>query len=156
MITLQVMANDVAVGFGGSGGYLEMKVYKALITFNFMHSVTLIADGCNNLRRFLIEGTQPNVKRIQEYVVQSPMLVTALSPVIGYGKASKIAHYALDDDLTLKRAAVELGFVTETSPITWSTRQRWYVRMLHRGTDRTMAWASGSAMGLGAGRAREL
>ena len=82
MIAVQVMANDVAVGFGGAGGYLEMNVYKPLVIFNVTH--------CRSL-----------------------MLVTALSPMIGYDKASKIAHYAMDNDLTLKAAALKLGFVTE-------------------------------------------
>jgi fumarate hydratase, class II len=113
MIAVQVMANDVAVGFGGAGGYLEMNVYKPLIIFNVTHSITILTDGCTNFRKFLVEGTKPNLKKIQEYVDRSLMLVTALSPVIGYDKASKIAHYALDNDLTLKQAALKLAFVTE-------------------------------------------
>ena len=111
MIAVQVMANDVAVGFGGAGGYLEMNVYKPLMIFNLAHSITLLSDGCANFRKFLVEGTRPNLKKIQEYVERSLMLVTALSPVIGYDKASKIAHYALEHDLTLKAAALKLGFV---------------------------------------------
>lgn len=113
MIAVQVMANDVAVGFGGAGGYLEMNVYKPLIIFNVTHSITIMTDGCINFRKFLVEGTKPNQKKIKEYVDRSLMLVTALSPVIGYDRASKIAHYALDNDLTLKEAALKLGFVTE-------------------------------------------
>jgi len=113
MIAAQVMANDVAVGFGGAGGYLEMNVYKPLIIFNVTHSITVMTDGCTNFRKFLVEGTKPNLKKINEYVERSLMLVTALSPVIGYDKASRIAHYALDNDLTLKEAALKLGFVTE-------------------------------------------
>jgi fumarate hydratase, class II len=113
MIAVQVMANDVAVGFGGAGGYLEMNVYKPLMIFNITESTTIIADGCVNFRKFLIEGAKPNLKKINEYVERSLMLVTALSPIIGYDKASKIAHYAMDNDLTLKAAAVKLGFVTE-------------------------------------------
>jgi fumarate hydratase, class II len=113
MIAVQVMANDVAAGFGGAGGYLEMNVYKPLIIFNITHSITIMTDGCTNFRKFLVEGTKPNVKKIKEYVDRSLMLVTALSPVIGYDKASKIAHYAMDNDLTLKAAALNLGFVTE-------------------------------------------
>jgi fumarate hydratase class II len=113
MLAVQVMANDVAVGFGGAGGYLEMNVYKPLIIFNVTHSITLMTDGCVNFRRFLVEGTEPNLKKIQESVEQSLMLVTALAPVIGYDKASKIAHYAMDNDLTLKAAALHLGFVDE-------------------------------------------
>ena len=113
MIAVQVMANDVAVGFGGAGGYLEMNVYKPLIIFNVTHSITIMTDGCTNFRKFLVDGTKPNLKKINEYVERSLMLVTALSPVIGYDKASKIAHYAMDNDLTLKAAALKLGFVTE-------------------------------------------
>jgi fumarate hydratase, class II len=113
MIAVQVMANDVAVGFGGAGGYLEMNVYKPLIIFNITHSITILTDGCTNFRKFLIDGTKPNLKKIKEYVDRSLMLVTALSPVIGYDKASKIAHYAMDNDLTLKAAALKLGFVSE-------------------------------------------
>jgi fumarate hydratase class II len=113
MIAVQVMANDVAVGFGGAGGYLEMNVYKPLIIFNVAHSITIITDGCTNFRKFLVEGTKPNLKKIKENVDRSLMLVTALVPVIGYDKASKIAHYAMDNDLTLRAAALKLGFVTE-------------------------------------------
>jgi fumarate hydratase class II len=114
MIAVQVMANDVAVGMGGAGGYLEMNVYKPLMIYNITHSITLLADGCTNFRKFLIEGTRPNLRKIKEYVDRSLMLVTALAPVIGYDKASKIAHYAMDNDLTLKAAALKLGFVSES------------------------------------------
>jgi fumarate hydratase class II len=113
MVAVQVMANDLAVGFGGASGYLEMNVYKPLIIYNVTHSITLMTDSCTNFRKFLVEGTKPNLKKINEYVDRSLMLVTALSPVIGYDKASKIAHYAMDNDLTLKQAALKLGFVTE-------------------------------------------
>jgi fumarate hydratase class II len=113
MIAVQVMANDVAVGFGGAGGYLEMNVYKPLIIHNIAQSIAILTDGCTNFRKFLVEGTRPNHKKIREYVERSLMLVTALAPVIGYDKASRIAHYAMDNDLTLKSAALKLGFVTE-------------------------------------------
>jgi fumarate hydratase, class II len=113
MIAVQVMANDVAVGFGGAGGYLEMNVYKPPIIFNVTHSITIMTDGCTNFRKFLVEGTKPNLKKIKQYVDRSLMLVTALSPVIGYDKASQIAHYALDNHLILKQAALKPGFVTE-------------------------------------------
>ena len=113
MVAVQVMADDVAVGFGGASGYLEMNVYKPLMIFNITHSITIMTDSCVNFRKFLIEGTKPNLKKIHEDVESSLMLVTALSPVIGYDKASKIAHYAMDNDLTLKAAALKLGFVAE-------------------------------------------
>lgn len=113
MLAVQVMANDVAVGFGGAGGHLEMNVYKPLIIHNVMQSIALLADGCANFRRFMIEGTAPNRKRIARYVADSLMLVTALAPLIGYDKASAIAHLALHEDLTLKEAALKLGYVSE-------------------------------------------
>ncbi len=113
MIAAQVLANDVAVGFGGAGGQLEMNVYKPLIIFNLAQSISILADGCVNFRRFLVEGARPNLKRIEEYVNRSLMLVTALVPVLGYDKAAQIAHHAMDNDLTLKEAALKLGFVSE-------------------------------------------
>jgi fumarate hydratase class II len=115
MIAVQVMANDIAVGFGGAGGYLEMNVYKPLMIANLAQSITLLSDGCTNFRKFLVEGTQPNRKKISEYVHQSLMLVTALAPVIGYDKASAIAHFAAEKDLTLKQAALQLGQVDEAT-----------------------------------------
>jgi fumarate hydratase, class II len=109
------MANDVAVGFGGAGGYLEMNVYKPLMIFNIAHSITILSDGCTNFRRFLVEGTKPNLNKIKEYVDRSLMLVTALAPVIGYDKASAIAHHAMEHDLTLKEAALQLAYVDEAT-----------------------------------------
>jgi fumarate hydratase class II len=90
-----------------------MNVYKPLIIYNITHSITLMTDSCTNFCKYLVEGTTPNQKKITEDVENSLMLVTALSPVIGYDKASKIAHFANDNDLTLKAAALQLGFVTE-------------------------------------------
>jgi fumarate hydratase, class II len=112
MIAAQVMANDVAVGLGGAGGYLEMNVYKPLMIHNIAQSITLMSEGCANFRKYLIEGTKPNLRRIKEYVERSLMLVTALAPVIGYDKAAKIAHRAMEKDMTLRAAALELGYVS--------------------------------------------
>ncbi len=113
MVATQVIGDDVATGIGGASGYLEMNVYKPLIIFDIMHSIAIVSDSCTNFRKFLVEGTKPNLTKIQEDVDRSLMLVTALSPVIGYDKSSKIAHYAYDNDLTLKQAALKLGYVTE-------------------------------------------
>src|SRR5262245_13513897 len=84
MIAVQVMANDIAAAFGGAGGYLEMNVYKPLLIFNVTKSVRIMTDGCTNFSKFLVEGTEPNLKQIGLFVERSLMLVTALSPVIGY------------------------------------------------------------------------
>ncbi|MGH8427490.1 MAG: class II fumarate hydratase [Gammaproteobacteria bacterium] len=113
MLAVQVMANDVAVGFGGAGGMLEMNVYKPLMIANISQSLAILADGCTNFRKYLVEGTRPNLKRIGEYVDRSLMLVTALAPEIGYDKASEIAHHAMHHDISLKAAALKLGHVTE-------------------------------------------
>jgi fumarate hydratase class II len=113
MIAVQVMANDVAVGFGGASGYLEMNVYKPLMIASVMQSIGILSDGCTNFRKYLVEGTQPNHKKISEYLQRSLMLVTALSPVIGYDKAAAIAHAAHHEDLSLKEAAVKSGYVDE-------------------------------------------
>ena len=113
MVAAQVMANDVAINFGGASGYLEMNVYKPLMIHNLTQSIRLLTDSCVNFNRFLVAGTRPNLQRIKAYVDQSLMLVTALAPVIGYDQASKIAHFAADKDLTLKAAALQLGIVSE-------------------------------------------
>jgi fumarate hydratase, class II len=112
MIGVQVMANDLAVSFGGASGYLEMNVYKPLMIDNIMNSIRILTDGSVNFRKFLVEGTEPNLAQIKRFVDRSLMLVTALSPVIGYDKASQTAHYALEHDLTLKEAALELKMVS--------------------------------------------
>jgi len=112
MIAVQVMANDVAVGIGGAGGYLEMNVYKPLMIQNIMHSITIMTDGCTNFRKFLVEGTKPNLKKIREYVDRSLMLVTALNPHIGYDNSARVAKKAHAENTTLKEAAVALGLLT--------------------------------------------
>ena len=104
--------NFVAAAVGGASGYLEMNVYKPLLIFNITKSIRILTDGCTNFRKFLVEGTEPNRKQIATFVDRSLMLVTALSSVIGYDKASQVAHDALDHDLTLKEAARKLGAVS--------------------------------------------
>ena len=113
MVAVQIMANDMAVSFGGASGYLEMNVYKPLIIYNVMHSIRILRDSCENFDKFLVRNTKPNLKRIKKDLDNSLMLVTALSPVIGYDKASQIAHYALDHDLSLRDAALKLGVTAE-------------------------------------------
>jgi fumarate hydratase class II len=111
MIAVQVMANDVAVGFGGASGYLEMNVYKPVMIANVLQSLRILTDGMRNFRVFLVEGTQPNREQIDRFVERSLMLVTALSPVLGYDAASRIAHEAAENDLSLKEAALRSGMI---------------------------------------------
>jgi fumarate hydratase class II len=84
---------------------MEMNVYKPLMIANLIQSITLLTGGCTNFRKYLLEGTKPNVKKIKEHVERSLMLVTALVPVIGYDKASKIAHHAMERPITMSAQA---------------------------------------------------
>ncbi|MEM9684095.1 MAG: class II fumarate hydratase, partial [Pseudomonadota bacterium] len=113
MLAAQVMANDVAVTLGGSGGQLEMNVYKPLMIHNIAQSIRLLADGCDSFRVHLVEGMEPNLDQIATYLERSLMLVTALSPVIGYDRASEVAHHAHHHGLSLREAALAKGFVSE-------------------------------------------
>jgi fumarate hydratase class II len=113
MICIQVIGDDAAVAFAGSQGNFELNAMRPIIINNVLHSARILADGCEKFRVYSVEGTQINEKKVAEYVQNSLMLVTALSPAIGYDKASEIAHYALDNDFALKQAALKLGFVTE-------------------------------------------
>ena len=113
MICIQVIGDDSAVAFAGSQGNFELNAMRPIIINNFLHSARILADGCEKFRIFSVEGTTLNEKRIAQFVQNSLMLVTALSPVIGYDKASKIAHKALDEETTLKQAALETGWIDE-------------------------------------------
>jgi fumarate hydratase class II len=112
MIATQVIGLDVAVALGGSGGHLEMNVYKPLMIHNVMESIRILTDGMNNFRRFLVDGVEANTKQIAMFLERSLMLVTALSPVIGHDEASKVANYANANDTTLREAALALGAVS--------------------------------------------
>ena len=112
MVCVQVLGNDSAVAMAGSMGNFELNVFKPVMIFNFLHSVDLLTDVCRTFREFCIEGLQPNRERIQEHVEQSLMLVTALSPVIGYDKAAGIAKKAHHEGTTLREAALALGYLS--------------------------------------------
>jgi fumarate hydratase class II len=111
MVCIEVIGEDNAVAFAGSQGNFELNAMRPVIINNFLHSAGILGDTCDKFRRFSVEGTRLNRKRIDETVGRSLMLVTALSPVIGYDKASAIAHKANDDDLTLREAALQSGYI---------------------------------------------
>src|SRR5580704_5023823 len=104
MIAIQVMGNDTAVTFAGSQGNFELNAMRPIIINNFLHSARILADGCEKFLIYSVAGTELNVKKIAEYVGRSLMLVTALSPTIGYDKAAKIAHTAHSDGSSLREA----------------------------------------------------
>jgi fumarate hydratase, class II len=111
MIAIQVMGNDTAVGFAGSQGNFELNAMRPIIINNFLHSARILADGCEKFREYSVEGTELNREKIQGYVDGSVMLVTALSPVIGYQNAAHIAEKAIADGTTLREAALASGKV---------------------------------------------
>lgn len=113
MIAIQVLGNDSAVAFAGSQGNFELNAMRPIIINNFLHSARILADGCEKFREYSVEGTELNRDRIQQYVDGSVMLVTALSPVIGYQNAAHIAEKAIADGTTLKQAALASGKVSE-------------------------------------------
>jgi fumarate hydratase class II len=113
MVCIQVIGEDNAVAFAGSQGNFELNAMRPIIINNFLHSARILGDACEKLRRFSVEGARLNRKHIDEMVGRSLMLVTALSPVIGYDKASAIAHKANDEGLSLKEAALALGYIDE-------------------------------------------
>ena len=101
------------MAFAGSQGNFELNTMRPIIINNVLHSARILADGMEKFRLHSVDGTRLNEKRISQYVNESVMLVTALSPVIGYDKASQIAHAAMEQDLTLRQAAIASGAVTE-------------------------------------------
>ncbi|HBQ98930.1 MAG TPA: class II fumarate hydratase, partial [Cyanobacteria bacterium UBA11691] len=112
MVAAQVIGYDTAISIAGSQGHFELNVFKPMMIFNLLESMILLGDTCNNFTNFLLDGLQANQKQINTYLNESLMLVTALSPAIGYDNAAKVAHYALDKDLTLKQACLELGYIS--------------------------------------------
>jgi fumarate hydratase, class II len=112
MVGAQVIGNDATIGFAGSQGNLELNVFKPVIIFNFLHSVDLLTDVCRTFRVFAVEGVQANLERIAQNLDNSLMLVTALTPHIGYDNAASIAKHAHKHRKTLREAAVELGHLT--------------------------------------------
>lgn len=113
MVSVQVIANDTAITMADSQGNFELNVYKPIIIHNFLHSVTLLSDSMHHFTDYMIVSIKPNVPKMEEYLNQSLMLVTALSPKLGYDKAAAIAHKAFHENLTLKEACLQLGVLTE-------------------------------------------
>jgi fumarate hydratase class II len=112
MVCVQVLGNDAAIGFAGTQGNFELNVFKPVMIYNLLHSIRLLSDCCSTFTDYLIKGIEPNHQQIKLFLDNSLMLVTALSPHIGYDKAAKIAEKAHAEDKTLKQACLELGYLT--------------------------------------------
>lgn len=112
MVCIQVISNDLAVTLSDASGILEMNVYKPVMIYNLLHSLTILPDAMQSFEKYCLKGIEPNLSRIDSHVRKSLMLVTALSPEIGYDKASHLAHFAFENDLELKQAAMQLGYLS--------------------------------------------
>jgi fumarate hydratase, class II len=112
MVAVQVMGNDVAITIAGSQGNFELNVFKPLIIFNLLQSISLLSDSCESFATHFIDKVRANEKRLKWYVEHSLMLVTALSPKIGYDKAAEVAHKAYKEDISLKEACLQLGYLS--------------------------------------------
>ena len=127
MVCCQVIGNDMAIGMAGSQGNFELNVFKPVIIFNLLHSIQILSDACNTFCDFCVndiehserdnkknpKGIEPNVDRMNELVMHSLMLVTALKSKIGYDKSAKIAKKAYEDGITLRQATLDLGYLSE-------------------------------------------
>ncbi|HKI89988.1 MAG TPA: class II fumarate hydratase, partial [Draconibacterium sp.] len=124
MVAAQVMGNDVTVGIGGSNGQFELNVFKPLIAANVLQSARLIGDACLSFSENCVAGIEPNLPVIEGYLKNSLMLVTSLNAHIGYNKAAEIAKIAYKENLTLKEAAVSLGYVSPEDFDNWVDPQK--------------------------------
>jgi fumarate hydratase class II len=119
MLCCQVMGNDVALSIGAASGNFELNVFKPLIAYNFLQSLRLLSDGMNSLGEHCVDGLEPNRERIAQLLERSLMLVTALSPHIGYDQAARIAYHAQQTGCTLKQAALELASISAEQFDAW-------------------------------------
>jgi len=119
MVACQVFGNDVTIGMAGSMGNFELNVFKPLIAYNIIQSINILADACNSFCENCVVGIEVNMKNIEAHLTNSLMLVTSLNRHIGYDKAAQIALKAWREDKTLKKSALELGYVTEQQFDEW-------------------------------------
>ena len=119
MVCSQVLGNDVTVNIAGSNGHLELNVFKPVIIKNFLESAKLLGDAVNSFTDNLVKDLEPNIENINKHVDNSLMLVTALNTHIGYEKAAEIAKKAYAENITLKKASIDLGYLTEEEFDQW-------------------------------------
>ncbi|CAD5202300.1 class II fumarate hydratase [Pseudomonas sp. FEN] len=119
MLACQVLGNDVTIGFAASQGHLQLNVFKPVIIHNLLQSIRLLGDGCSNFQQHCIAGLEPDPVQMAAHLERGLMLVTALNPHIGYDKAAQIAKKAYGENLTLREAALELGYLTDEEFDAW-------------------------------------
>ena len=119
MLACQVLGNDVTIGFAASQGHLQLNVFKPVIIHNLLQSIQLLADGCSNFQTHCVAGMEPDAEKMAEHLERGLMLVTALNPHIGYDKSAQIAKKAYSEGLTLRAAALALGYLTDAEFDAW-------------------------------------
>lgn len=119
MLACQVLGNDVVIGMAASQGHLQLNVYKPVLIHNLLQSIRLLADGCRNFQAHCIAGLEADAEKMAEHLERGLMLVTALNPHIGYDKAAQIAKKAYGENLTLRQAALDLGYLTDEQFDQW-------------------------------------
>jgi fumarate hydratase, class II len=124
MVCVQVMGNDAAITVAGAMGNFELNVFNPLLIYNFHHSCEMLADVCQSFTEYFLSSVEPNLPKIEQDLQRSLMLVTALNPKIGYDKASEVAKKAYAEDLTLKEAVLQLGYLTEQECVLWLDPKR--------------------------------
>ena len=124
MVCTQVMGNDVTISVAGASGNFELNVYRPVIAYNIIQSIRLLTDACDSFRVHCVDGIEANEERIRSNLYNSLMLVTTLNPHIGYDKAAEVAKKAYKDNLSLREAIIDLGYMREKSLISWSNRKK--------------------------------
>ncbi len=124
MIAAQVMGNDTTIQVAASQGNFQLNVFKPVVIFNFMQSITILAEGMSSFRVHCLTGMEANSERMEQSLQKSLMLVTALSPHIGYTKSAEIAKNALDYNLNLRESALALGYANESELDQWLDPQQ--------------------------------
>ena len=119
MLACQVLGNDVTIGFAASQGHLQLNVFKPVIIHNLLQSIRLLGDGCRNFQEHCVAGLEPDPVQMAAHLERGLMLVTALNPHIGYDKAAEIAKKAYGESLTLREAALQLGYLTDAQFDEW-------------------------------------
>ena len=113
MVSIQIIASDVAVSMAGAEGNFELNAFRPVVINNYLHSARIMADVCDRFREFMVDGAQLDEAKLKDDIEHSVMMVTALSPIIGYDRASVISHHAIEHNLTLRQAALANGVSEE-------------------------------------------
>ena len=132
MVVAQVLSNDTTINVAGASGNFELNVFMPVIAYNLLQSIQLLGDACNSFNDHCAVGIEPNREKIDHFLHNSLMLVTALNPVIGYENSAKVAKTAYKENKTLKQVAVELGLVTAEQFDEVVKPEKWFRQIVNK------------------------